>query len=55
MKNENKARKPYEKPALRTIKLSAEEVLGVGCKTSSGGFNVGSTPCMANNCSKKGS
>ena len=55
MKNENKAKRPYEKPAVRTIKLAAEEVLGVGCKTSQGGFNVGGSPCMANGCVKKGS
>jgi hypothetical protein len=26
----------YEKPKLRVIELSAEEILGVGCKTSFG-------------------
>ena len=48
-------RKTYVKPGLRTIRLASEEVLAVGCKSSQGGFNVGGTPCMANNCVKKGS
>ena len=50
-----KPKKEYQKPELRTIKIASEEVLGVGCKTNGGGFNVGGTPCMANNCVKKGS
>lgn len=50
-----KKKQPYIKPALRTIKLSAEEVLAVGCKGSNSGFNVGNTPCKANGCSKNGS
>jgi hypothetical protein len=48
-------RKKYSKPGLRSIPLAAEEVLAVGCKSSQGGFNVGSTPCMQNQCSKNGS
>ncbi len=31
-KGEIKSKRPYEKPRLRVIELSAEEVLGVGCK-----------------------
>ena len=29
-------KQPYEKPRLRTIELSAEEVMAVGCKMVSG-------------------
>jgi hypothetical protein len=32
-------KKPYEKPTLHVIDLAADEVLGVGCKTSSDGPN----------------
>lgn len=48
-------KKTYERPQLRKVSLAADEVLGVGCKTTQGGFNVGGTPCMANQCVKKGS
>ena len=54
-KRQESAKRLYEKPVLRKIKLAAEEVLAVGCKTNQGGFNVSGTPCMANSCSKKGS
>jgi hypothetical protein len=54
-KNDSKAKEPYEKPQLRPIELAADEVLGVGCKSKSGGFNVGASPCAANKCVKKGS
>ena len=45
----------YEKPSLRTIELASEEVLGVGCKLSSGGFAIGVTPCTAGSCTGLGS
>jgi len=48
-------KKAYHPPELRTVSLAADEVLGVGCKTNKGSFNVGGTPCMANQCVKKGS
>lgn len=48
-------KEPYEKPQLRAIELAAEEVLGVGCKSNQGGFNVGASPCQRNQCVKKGS
>jgi len=32
-----KKNQPYEKPRLRVIELTAEEVLAVGCKTAAGG------------------
>lgn len=57
MKQEQKkqTRKPYRKPVLRTIELTADEVLAAGCKTSGTGFNSGAAPCSANNCSAMGS
>jgi hypothetical protein len=33
-RNENTFKKIYEKPRLRVIELSAEEVLGVSCKAN---------------------
>ncbi len=50
-------RAPYEKPAMRSISLVADQVLGVGCKSST------STPPAVNNaigclttlCSQNGS
>jgi len=45
---------PYLKPKLRTIELVAEEVLGVGCK-SSGAIAVGVAPCWGNGCAQNGS
>ncbi|MBA4386566.1 MAG: hypothetical protein C0404_01215 [Verrucomicrobia bacterium] len=54
-KRPEKVKRPYKKPVLRTIELSAEEVLSVGCKTLSGGFDAGATPCSLNNCSAMGS
>jgi hypothetical protein len=46
---------PYEKPRLRAIELSAEEVLGVGCKTVSGGASHMASGCLAFNCFANGS
>ncbi len=42
-------KRPYRKPKVRTIELAAKEVLGLGCKTNTGGFNSGpaNTPCSA--------
>lgn len=51
----DKGKKLYEKPGLRAIELAADEVLGIGCKSNKGGFNVGASPCLANQCVKKGS
>jgi hypothetical protein len=31
---DEKTKQPYEKPRLRTIELTAEEVLAIGCKSS---------------------
>jgi hypothetical protein len=54
MKPESKrkqCKEPYKKPALRVVELSTREVLAVGCKTQSTGFNAGSGPgCLAGSC-----
>ena len=48
-------RRPYEKPALRTIDLVAEEVLSVGCKMAiAPGGPVGAT-CTSASCFADGS
>jgi hypothetical protein len=44
-------KQPYEKPRLRTIKLSADEVLSTGCKTSPVSTGFGSNLCMSGFCS----
>lgn len=51
------ATKPaYEKPMLRVIELTADEVLAIGCKTAtSGAAPVKPPPCMAHRCVKAGS
>lgn len=55
-KKEKDEKQAYERPALRIIELSAEEVLAVGCKTGSSGFASGHPPpCMAHNCAGVGS
>lgn len=41
----------YEKPRLRTIKLSADEVLASGCKTSPVSTGFGSNLCTSGFCS----
>ena len=50
-----KEKRVYEKPRLRTIELAAEEVLGVGCKMTSGGTAPSITPCTAGPCVSLGS
>jgi len=42
---------PYERPRLRTIKLSADEVLATGCKTSPVSMGFGGNACMSGFCS----
>lgn len=49
-KHENN-KPPYEKPRLRIIKLSADEVLATGCKTSPVSTGFGSNMCMSGFCS----
>ena len=51
-----KQKNSYSKPQLRRIELKADEILAVGCKSSSGGFNLGSAPpCNVGTCSGLGS
>ena len=46
----------YEKPGLRVIELSAEEVLAVGCKSNKTGLApIKPPPCTAHQCAKGGS
>jgi len=49
--NKQKAKKVYKKPKLRKIELAADEVMGIGCKLSDGGFSLDAAPCNINNCS----
>lgn len=54
--DEKKKKLGYEKPRLRAIDLAAEEVLAIGCKTTTGFASNGTTPpCMVQNCAKNGS
>lgn len=45
-------RLPYEKPAVKSISLVADQVLGTNCKGSSDGISHGQNPigCLANGC-----
>lgn len=53
---ENKYRKPYEKPLLRVIEMETDQVLGIGCKLSTGPPDVGDpATCIGNFCSEEGS
>jgi hypothetical protein len=50
------SKQQYEKPRLRVIELSADEVLAIGCKTGSSGFSpLKPPPCAAHQCAKNGS
>jgi hypothetical protein len=53
--SKSESKQTYEKPNLRIIEMSSEEVLAVGCKLAGGGFDVGATPCIANFCTEAGS
>ena len=58
MEYEEKGRgkRPYEKPVLHVLELQAKDVLGVACKTASGGDNWNFAGCgIANNCVQAGS
>jgi len=44
-KNGSKSKRSYEKPKLRVIELTAEEVLGMGCKTTTSGGGPLSPTC----------
>ena len=46
----------YEKPELTVIDFSADEVMAVGCKVSSGGSSKLATPgCFVSSCFQEGS
>ncbi|MBN1268459.1 MAG: hypothetical protein JXB04_02645 [Kiritimatiellae bacterium] len=47
----DRGRQAYEKPRLRIIPLSADEVLGSGCKTSPLSTGFGSNLCTSGFCS----
>lgn len=56
MQEKGKNKQPYQKPRLRTIELSSEEVLQPGCKLATGGTDFGDpATCIGNFCSKAGS
>lgn len=45
-RREEPAKEPYEKPSLAAIDLTADQVLGFGCKTAAGfGFTTLCIPC----------
>lgn len=43
-KKDNEVKRAYEKPKLLTIELALNEVLGIGCKMSTGGGGF-AAPC----------
>ncbi len=46
---------PYRKPTLLVVPLVAEEVLGVGCKTSSAAGPGSKVSCLSTSCFANGS
>ena len=44
-KSTENSKKPYRKPELRAIELTADEVLGAGCKTTTSA-DPGFDPCI---------
>ncbi|OQA29040.1 MAG: hypothetical protein BWY59_00567 [Verrucomicrobia bacterium ADurb.Bin345] len=44
-------KRKYEKPRIRAIRLSADEVLATGCKTSPVSIGFGSNLCTSGFCS----
>ncbi len=53
-KQEDKCKKPYERPRLRTIPLVAEEVLAVTCKAAPGSPGKNGNVCGVQPCSVPG-
>jgi hypothetical protein len=45
----------WEKPTLGRISLQADQVLNIGCKTATGGANVGADSCTGASCMGPGS
>jgi hypothetical protein len=54
-KKDKEKKQAYEKPKLRVIELLAEEVLGIGCKTSWSGPGLAGRGCSLGGCSRPGS
>ena len=54
MESKKDDKKPYRKPSLRRIELTAEEVLGTGCKNQSVADVLQGT-CTSAPCSQDGS
>ena len=48
-------RAPYDKPRLRRIRLSADEVLAKGCKTAGPSAGFQGTGCLSGGCFNTGS
>jgi hypothetical protein len=48
-------RRPYQAPEVARVKLAPDEVLGVGCKTSSGGAGYSGSCLITLVCSAYGS
>ena len=49
--NSRTQKRAYDKPRLRIIRLSADEVLATGCKTSPVSTGFGSNLCTSGVCS----
>jgi len=56
-KRKGNLKKPYQKPVLRVVSISAGvQTLGLGCKTAGGGGSLPiAVPCWGNGCAQEGS
>ena len=54
-KSKRDARKPYEKPHLRSFPLAADEVLAKGCKMAGPSAGFQGTGCLSGGCFNVGS
>ena len=52
---DRRRRRPYQAPELTRVRLEADQVLGIGCKTTSGGSASGASPCTTGSCAAEGS
>ena len=52
---ESDTRREWDAPTLGRISLQADDVLSIGCKTASGGANVGGDSCTTGGCAAEGS
>ena len=53
--DKKKTKQTYQKPRLRTIELSADEVLATGCKIPFASPAIGSPQCNGSGCVSVGS